>query len=59
MEMSVACRSQSCGLDVFLVTNLSERNVQKAQAAEGASLGSSLFVWWGRYVLFTEIKCTG
>lgn len=57
--MFVACQSQSCGLDVFLVTNLSERNVQKAQAAEGASLGSSLFVWWGRYVLFTEIKRTG
>lgn len=48
MEMFVACQSQSCGLDVFLVTNLSERNVQKAQTAEGASLRSSFVCLVGK-----------
>lgn len=32
-----------------------EENKKKAWTAEGASLWSGLFVWWGRYVLFTEI----
>lgn len=46
--MSVACWSQSCGLDVLLVTNLSEKNVQKAQATEGASLWSGFVCLLGK-----------
>lgn len=41
------------------MTNLSERKVQKAQAAEGTSLRTGFFLFGGEDVLFAEMKHTG